>query len=306
MFEFKKIKGNTFLIRNGTNIGVYIFEDKTAVLIDTGLGGKPAEAVINCLKENSIKVEYIINTHEHWDHCGANYQIKREYGDVKTYASEKSRLYIENPDEFMDFFNGGRRFPYLHEVVKKNILNPDEVYKTVEPGQELNLKGHKFKVFDCSGHTGGSIGIITDDGVAFFGDQMISENSLNKLDFVFIYDHKFQEKSLENLKKIKFNCGILGHSSQIFSAKEILEAADYNREALFRVRELVAEILKSPKTIDEIMRDFFRIKEIEPDYLIYLECRGSIMAAIEYLIEIKKVYYDIDNCMLKYRIAGNE
>lgn len=65
MFELEKIKGSTFRIRNGTNIGVYIFEDKSVILIDTGLSGELAEELIETLREYKLDVKYIINTHGH-------------------------------------------------------------------------------------------------------------------------------------------------------------------------------------------------------------------------------------------------
>lgn len=306
MFELEKIEGNTFRIRNGTNIGVYIFEDKTALLIDTGIGGKPAERMLETLKAYNINVRYIINTHGHWDHCGGNHQVKQVYKDAVTYSSKYEKVYIEIPEIFMDYFNGGRRVPELDKIIEKNVQVPDVVAETVEPGETLNIKGHKFKIFGCEGHTAGCIGVITDDKVAFFGDSMISKNSFAKFDFVFMYDHAVQMKTLKKIRKMDIRYGIMGHSGQIFTREGIQEAADYNDSALVRVRKLMMNILDRPKTIDEITQDFFRKKKIESDHLLYLECRGSLMAALEYLIKCGKVNYGVENNILKYKIADKE
>ena len=48
--ELKNLKGNTNWIRGGTNTGVYVFEDNTALLIDVGLGGDRPEKLIKIFK----------------------------------------------------------------------------------------------------------------------------------------------------------------------------------------------------------------------------------------------------------------
>ena len=51
--ELKNLKGNTNWIRGGTNTGVYVFEDNTALLIDVGLGGDRPDKLIKILEENN-------------------------------------------------------------------------------------------------------------------------------------------------------------------------------------------------------------------------------------------------------------
>ncbi|MBC2578234.1 MBL fold metallo-hydrolase [Peptostreptococcus russellii] len=306
MFELEKIKGNTFRVRNGTNIGVYIFEDKTALLIDTGVSGEPAEKLIETLKAHNLDVRYIINTHGHWDHCGANHQIKETYKNAKTYFSKGEKVYIEAPEIFMDYFNGGKRVPELDRIIKKNVGVPDIVDENVRAGEILELNGHKFSIFGCAGHTAACIGVVTDDKVAFFGDAMISKNSFDKFDFVFMYDHAIQMKTLRKIKKMDIDYGVMGHSSKIFTKEEIYEAAEYNNSALTRIRKLMIDILDRPKSIDEITQEFFIKKKRKSDYFLYLECRSSLTAALEYLIKCGKINYSVDNNILKYKIADQE
>ena len=57
---------------------VYILKDekkdKTAV-IDPG----DFDTVQNFLKQNNLKLDYILNTHHHWDHTGGNLKLKKEW-----------------------------------------------------------------------------------------------------------------------------------------------------------------------------------------------------------------------------------
>lgn len=65
------ISGNTFYIRGGTNTGLYLFDDNSALIIDPGLSGARPNKIIKILNERNIELKYIINTHEHNDHFGA-------------------------------------------------------------------------------------------------------------------------------------------------------------------------------------------------------------------------------------------
>lgn len=302
MMKLKNIKGNTFWIRGGTNTGVYIFEDRSALLIDTGLGGERQERMIEILDDNNITVKYIISTHEHEDHSGGNHQIKERYKDVKIFSSYKSKLYIENPDIYMDFLTGGRRTQILEKELSKYILHPNKIDEVIYPGQTLKLNGHDFEIVDCSGHTEGCIAVITDDKVAFFADLMISKNSLEKFEFLFMSDYSSQIKSLDRVRILDFELGVLGHSSKIYSKKEMMEVADYNYEALMGLVEFVLNFLEEPRTFDELIKEFLDRRKLTCNYIAYLEYRNSLNATISYLLDTDVIDYRLDNNILKYVI----
>lgn len=78
MYELHHLKGNTYYIDGPTNLGVYKLNDSDCVLIDTGT--KEEEKIIEeVLIKNYLNLKYIINTHCHIDHSGADsycsYQI---------------------------------------------------------------------------------------------------------------------------------------------------------------------------------------------------------------------------------------
>lgn len=302
MMSLKNIKGNTFWIRGGTNTGVYIFEDRSVLLIDTGIGGERQERMINILDENNLTVRHIINTHEHEDHSGGNHQIKERYKDVTIFSSYKAKIYIENPDLFMDFLTGGRRTALLEKEMSQYILCPEKVDVVVKPGEILNLNGHKFEIVGCAGHTEGSIGVITDDKVAFFADLMISKNSLDKFDFLFMCDYESQMKSLDRVRILDYDLGILGHSSKIFTKQEMIETASYNYMALIRLIEFLLDFLENPRTFDEIIKEFLDNKHLRCDYISYLEYRNSLNATIAYLLDADVIEYTLDENILRYVI----
>ena len=57
---------------------VYLITDKNknkTAVVDPG----DYETVQNFLKQNQLKLDYILNTHHHWDHTGGNLKLKREW-----------------------------------------------------------------------------------------------------------------------------------------------------------------------------------------------------------------------------------
>ncbi|WP_101773358.1 MBL fold metallo-hydrolase [Peptostreptococcus faecalis] len=298
--KLNQIKGNTYWIRGGTNTGVYIFEDNTVLLIDTGIGGSRINKMVEILQENKMDVKYIMTTHEHEDHCGGNYQIREIYPDVIIYAPKRAKIYMENPDVYVDFLIGGRHSQNIKSEIEKHFQGSTKVDNTVYPGEKINIKNHIFEIVDCSGHTSDGVGIKTDDDVVFLADLMVTKNSLAKFDFLFMYDYPSQIRSLENVKNIDFKYSILGHSRGVYSKSETIEIADYNYKALVRLVEFVMDTLKEPKTIDEIIKNFIDIKKLPSYYMAYLEYRNSLNATLAFLHDLKLIEVALEDNILKY------
>ena len=276
--KLRNIKGNTYMFNGGTNTGVYLFENNDALLIDTGLAGKRQEKIIGVFKENNINVRYIINTHEHEDHIGGNYQM------------------------------GGTRSKYLVKTLEEYMAlpGPDEdirlVDETIYPGQVLDLCGHKFKVINCCGHTEGSIGIVTDDGVFFISDLLVTKNSLDKFDFLFMHDYKEQMKSLDRLRMIDFEIGVLGHSRKNYSKQEVLEIANENHKALMRMIRVVLEAVKDKATMDDIEQYITLKNKLPFDYLAYMIYRNALNAVVSYLMDEEVIEFIIEDNRLYYKL----
>ena len=306
--KLKKIKGNTYLINGGTNTGVYIFENNDALLVDTGLAGRRQEKIIDIFKENNIKVKYIVNTHEHEDHIGGNYQIKKAFPEAKIYSSPHSRVYAENPNHSMDYLMGGTRSKYLVKKMEEymGIARPNEniclVDETIYPGQTINILGHEFKIIDCSGHTEGSIGLVTDDGVFFISDLLITKNSLDKFDFLFMHNYKQQMLSLDRIRLVDFQIGVLGHSRKTYCKDEILQITNENYKALMRMISNVLEVVKEKATMDDIEKFIVDKNKLPFTYVSYMIYRNAINAVVSYLLDEDIIEFLIEENRLYYKL----
>jgi hydroxyacylglutathione hydrolase len=73
------------------NYSYLVIDEKnnTACVIDPS----EADPIIEYLENNKIKLEFILNTHHHYDHVGGNKKLKKKYGaSVVGYVGDKQRI----------------------------------------------------------------------------------------------------------------------------------------------------------------------------------------------------------------------
>ena len=118
---------------------VYCQSTKKTAIIDPGHN---AITVIEFIKNNKLKVEYIINTHYHSDHSGGNETLKNLF-QAKVLASKSD----------------GRKLK-------------SKVDKTVEDGDRILLGNVNLEFISTPGHTPGGISIIVDNEALITGDTL--------------------------------------------------------------------------------------------------------------------------------------
>jgi glyoxylase-like metal-dependent hydrolase (beta-lactamase superfamily II) len=127
-----------------------------AVVIDPG--GDP-EKIVTALAESKLKAKYLINTHGHFDHVGANRQLKQLTG---------AQLLIHAKDA-----------PMLGQLVmaaasfglsSENSPQPD---KTIEEGDTITFGKISLTVIHTPGHSPGGVSLHT-NGYLFVGDTLFA------------------------------------------------------------------------------------------------------------------------------------
>lgn len=137
---------------------------RKAAVIDPG---DDSNRILMKLAEQKLTVEYLINTHGHFDHVGANRKMKEVTG---------AKLVIHALDHDM--------LKYLSDAAAsfgmsaENSPPPDQ---TVQDGDTIQFGEITLKVLHTPGHTPGGISLYTDDKV-FVGDTLFS-GSIGRTDF---------------------------------------------------------------------------------------------------------------------------
>ena len=115
-------------------------KNQSACVID------PSEAppIIEYLEKNNIKLDFILNTHHHYDHVGGNKELKEKYGA-----------------KVLGFFEDKERIPEIDILLKDN-----EIWKN---------DNFEAKIIHIPGHTSGHICYyFKNEKIAFTGDTLFS------------------------------------------------------------------------------------------------------------------------------------
>lgn len=121
------------------------------------------------VRDNDVKIKYIILTHGHSDHiCGVN-EHKAEFPDAKIVAYKDEEAMLENPNLNQ---SPGFGVPYS---TKADIL--------VSDGDELKVGDVTLKFIHTSGHTEGGMCIYVKEAKALFSGDTLFRQSIGRTDF---------------------------------------------------------------------------------------------------------------------------
>jgi glyoxylase-like metal-dependent hydrolase (beta-lactamase superfamily II) len=139
-------------------------ETREAAIIDPG---DEADRIVQVLNENNLTAKYIINTHGHFDHVGANKRVKELTGG----------LIVIHPSDA----------PLLNEISRSaatwgmSVEDSPPPDMMVNEGDVITVGTIEFKVFHTPGHTQGGISLHADN-IVLVGDTLFA-GSIGRTDF---------------------------------------------------------------------------------------------------------------------------
>jgi len=145
------------------------------ILIDTGVSmyWEKLESELIAVGSLPDKIKLVIITHGDFDHTGNCAKLQEKY-KCKIAMHKDDAFMAENgvfPKRKVKTFTA-KIFMYIRKLKRRGKFTFDkfkpDVYLT--EGQDLKEYGLNAKIIHIPGHTKGSIGIITDDGILFAGD----------------------------------------------------------------------------------------------------------------------------------------
>jgi glyoxylase-like metal-dependent hydrolase (beta-lactamase superfamily II) len=144
---------------------VYVVIAERAAVIDTGLSASRLEQKLRNVIAPE-KVDYVINTHAHIDHCGGNALFPK----AKTLIHELDARAMSDGSFYgtASLFSSGEGMRY-HRVLRER--------------DSIDLGGVELEVLHTPGHTPGSICLyIASEGALFSGDTLFAGGSFGRSD----------------------------------------------------------------------------------------------------------------------------
>jgi glyoxylase-like metal-dependent hydrolase (beta-lactamase superfamily II) len=194
-----------------------ITTDGGFVLIDTGYAKHRADVEkelenAGCMSE---KLKLILLTHGDFDHSGNDAYLSGKYGaKIAMHVDdegmvERGDLFYNRNANFLMRIMGKILLFFLRGGLKKADRFTPGLH--VDDGYDLSEFGLDAKVIYISGHSKGSIGILTNTGDLFCGDLL--ENTKKPAKNSLIADKKAFEASVEKLKRFEISTVYPGHGS---------------------------------------------------------------------------------------------
>lgn len=286
--ELTKLRGRTYYIQAPTNIGVYRYKNGLCALIDTGLDNTTGRKLLETLDENGLKVKYILNTHAHPDHFGADNFIKENQPASIIGASPLEKVFMENSNMENVILYGAAPMPGL----STRVLKAKDTAVDIELTEGfIELGDKKFEIVPLEGHTIGQIGIVTEDGVIFCGDAFFSEDKMEKYPLPFVFDVGAHLKTLEFLLESNYDCCVISHcGGPVENPKSLIQK---NIDNINENLGLITDILSQPQTREDLTELIIKKYDIPMNISQYFITITSVSAFLTFLLEKQSISMDI-------------
>ena len=199
----------------------YLIIDETnnnACVIDPS----ESEPIINFIKNNNIKLKYILNTHHHYDHIGGNIQLKKRY-DSRVVGFKKDKARIPGIDI---------------------LLEDDQIWK------ENNFEA---KIYHIPGHTSGHIAFhFFKEKIIFTGDTLFS------LGCGRIFEGTYREmfNSLDKIKNLPKETKIYcGHEYTLQNSNFCIAQDSKNIKLKNKIISIKKKLEKGIPTVPTVLSD---------------------------------------------------
>lgn len=286
----QKILGQSYYYPAQVAIGGYKVGNQL-LLIDTGNDDSSVRKAIRDLE--NIEVIGIFNTHSHADHCGGNAYIQKQY-NAPVYCPEVEQDFVQNPILEPTYLFGA----YPIETLKNKFLmaKPSKVTHIIDSETPISVifngENHTFKPISLKGHSPNQYGFLTQDGIAYLGDALISSKMVAKHPLIFTYHVAEHYKSLERLKTLAAKGFVIAHGGYYDHIEDLIES---NIHALDLTQtHLLNALNHSPHTFDQLHEMLYKTYDLTENVPLHILNRSVLKAHIAYLVDLKCIQLDVE------------
>jgi glyoxylase-like metal-dependent hydrolase (beta-lactamase superfamily II) len=272
----QQITGNTYLIPAPANIGVYVTNDKQAILIDSGNDQEAGRQILKLLNAQGWTLTLIINTHSNADHVGGNAFLQQKT-QCRIAAARAEAAFIQDPLLEPAFLFGGFPTPTMRN--KFLVAKPSTVTDVIPAAGPILNTG--LEAMPLPGHYFEMIGVRTPDDVVFLADSLFSEQIIRKYHLFFLYDIQGHFETLAQLATLKAATYIPSHSAPTTDLTALLEA---NTGSIQASLTLVYDYCREPQTFEAILAYLCQTYQIHLDANQFVLVGSTLKSYLSYLV----------------------
>lgn len=297
MYELVQISDRCYYINCPAKIGVYLADESSVYLIDSGNDKEAGRKVRQILDRNGWRLLGILNTHSNADHIGGNRYLQGQTG-CKIYSGGIEAAFTRYPVLEPAFLYGG--YPCKELRHKFLMAQESEVSDFSDAGfpkeiEVISLPGHFFHM----------TGFRLPDQTVFLADCISSRAALEKYAVSFIYDVEAYLKTLDMVEGMEAAMFVPAHAE---AAADIRELVQYNRNQVISIAEKLLTICREPVNFESILQKVFREYGLTMNFEQYVLAGSTIRSYLSWLKDSKRLAAEFkDNLLLWQTIssAGN-
>lgn len=204
---------------------VYLIHGPKNILVDCSILAKGPEigkSLANILKED--KIDTVLLTHSHYDHCGACAYLQAKY-KFNILASRRTKEILQNPKaiEFIDKLNQ-EFFRILGQDSTTHVTKPENIV-TVHEGDRIPVSQNQWlQVYETPGHSRCSLSfLLQPENILFPGDAAGIIEKDRTIKPLFLSSYTQYIESIEKLSTLDAEILALPHNQIIKGRKNIQE-----------------------------------------------------------------------------------
>lgn len=140
---------------------IFCSERDKCIIIDPG--SSKAISYLEYLAKNALTPQFIILTHQHFDHCASVNELRAVFPDTKLVCSKYCNVGIQNEKKNFSLFK--------EEFAPFKIAPADIVFENYGT---IEWNDYRIQCVPTRGHTSGSISVIIENNI-FTGDAWIKD-----------------------------------------------------------------------------------------------------------------------------------
>lgn len=263
---------------------VFLLRGRANILFEAGMAYAADAMTEEIRKElNGEKLDAVLLSHSHYDHVAGLPAVRREWPEIKVYASERAKEILVKPGALATI----RRLSA--EVAEASGLSWDSGYDdrdlavdiALKDGETAGIGGDLVYAFETVGHTKCSMSYVVNGEVMLCSETVGVMNRKKEYMPSFLVDYLAVEEAIKKSSEIPVKEIILNHYGLVDEADRpgiwgfLLEKARESRDKMI-------QIMNETDTDEEALRQMEKVfhsgvdKKDQPDEAFYINAASMM------------------------------